>query len=194
MCLGWRQIFEIQEVVYKEFVYEFLAMVSFARKYGIYVDDNLTFCLSGERCSLSLTDFALRTGIYLPSEVHTKLYQQFIAASIRNIEWFKAEEHWHAISNGVYEKGTAQESDIHSPIHRLLHRLITNTINERQKVVKCPTVDVFFLWVLTSTDTYADLPFHLAEFLTSQATKDRCGSPFKWWDVDYPTRSFIWSS
>ncbi|CAI9282079.1 unnamed protein product [Lactuca saligna] len=88
MCLGWRRISEIQEVVSKELVYEFLTKVYFARKYGIYDDDNLTFSLGGERCSLSLTDFALRTRIYLPSEVHTELYQQLIAAaSIRNIEW-----------------------------------------------------------------------------------------------------------
>ncbi|CAI9271401.1 unnamed protein product [Lactuca saligna] len=43
MCLGWRRIFEIQEVFYKELVYEFLATVSFARIDGIYVDDNLIF-------------------------------------------------------------------------------------------------------------------------------------------------------
>ncbi|CAH1427560.1 unnamed protein product [Lactuca virosa] len=105
MCLGWRRIFEIQEVVYIESVHEFLATVSFAKTDGIYADDNLTFCISGERRSLSLADFALRTGIYLQSEVHTQLYQQFIAASIRNIDGFKAEDHWHAIANGVYHKG-----------------------------------------------------------------------------------------
>ncbi|CAH1441649.1 unnamed protein product [Lactuca virosa] len=75
MCLGWRRIFEIQEVVYKELVYEFLATVSFAKKDRIYADDNLTFCLGGERRSLSIADFALQVGIYLPAEVHTPLYQ-----------------------------------------------------------------------------------------------------------------------
>ncbi|CAH1450870.1 unnamed protein product [Lactuca virosa] len=75
MCLGWRRIFEIQEVVYKELVHDFLATVSFAWKDGIYVDDNLTFCLGGERRSLSLADFALRMEIYLPSEVHSESYQ-----------------------------------------------------------------------------------------------------------------------
>lgn len=69
-CLGWRWIFEIQEVVYKELVHEFLATISFARKVGIYADDNIKFCLGGEIRSLSLADFALRTEIYLPSEVH----------------------------------------------------------------------------------------------------------------------------
>ncbi|CAH1434432.1 unnamed protein product [Lactuca virosa] len=96
---------------------------------------------------------------------------------MRNIYGFKAEDHWHAIANGVYHKGTVQESDIQSPIHHLLHRLITNTINERQEGDRCPTIDVFFLWVLTSNDVYADLPFHLAEFLVVRAAKDRRGSP-----------------
>ena len=136
-------------------MYEFLAAVSFARKDGLYADDNLTFCLGEERRSLSLAYFSLRVGIYLPAEIHTPVYQQFIAASIRSIKGFKEKDHWHSIANGVYHKGTAQESDMQSPIHRLLHRLITNTINERREGDKCPTVDVFFLWVLTSSEVYA---------------------------------------
>lgn len=60
---------------------------------------------------------------------------------------FKVEEHWNAITNGMYNKVTAQESDIRSPIHRMLHCLITNTINERQEGDKCP-VDVFFSWAI----------------------------------------------
>ena len=74
VCMGWRQIFQIQETVYKELVVEFLCTVSFARKDGIYVDDNLTFCLGSERRPLSLADFSLGIGIYLPSEVHSELY------------------------------------------------------------------------------------------------------------------------
>lgn len=79
VCIGWRRIFQIQETVYKELVMEFLSTVSFARKTGIYVDDNLTFCLGGERRTLSLADFALRIGIYVPSAVHSEPYQQYIA-------------------------------------------------------------------------------------------------------------------
>ncbi|CAH1422232.1 unnamed protein product [Lactuca virosa] len=36
VCMGWRRLFQIQEVVYKELVIEFLATVSFARKYGFF--------------------------------------------------------------------------------------------------------------------------------------------------------------
>ncbi|CAH1433904.1 unnamed protein product [Lactuca virosa] len=93
VCMGWRRIFQIQETVYKELVVEFLSTVSFARKAGIYADDNLTFCLGGERRSLTLADFSLRIGIYLPSEVHSESYQQYIANCVRDVEGFKAEEH-----------------------------------------------------------------------------------------------------
>ncbi|CAI9288360.1 unnamed protein product [Lactuca saligna] len=62
MCL----CFQIQEVVYKELVVEFLATVFFKRKDGIYDKDNLTFCLGRERRALSQADFALRTEIYFP--------------------------------------------------------------------------------------------------------------------------------
>lgn len=102
----------------------------FRRKDDIYDEDSLTFCLSGERRALSLADFALRTEIYLPSEVHSKAYLQYIADCVRIIEGFKVEAHWNEIANGGYEKGIAQYSDIHSPLHHLLHRLITNTINQ----------------------------------------------------------------
>ncbi|CAI9283125.1 unnamed protein product [Lactuca saligna] len=103
--------------MYKELVIEFLATMTFSRKDGIYPNNNLTFCLGGERRTLSLADFTLRMGIYLSSEVHSKPNQQYIAGFLRNIEGFKVDLHWNAIVNGVYEKGTAQESNIRSPIH-----------------------------------------------------------------------------
>lgn len=84
LCLRWRSIFQIQEIVYKELLIEFLATVSFARKDGIYTDNNLTFFLCRKRHTLSLADFALRTEIYLPSEVHSESYQQYIAGGVRN--------------------------------------------------------------------------------------------------------------
>ncbi|CAI9301117.1 unnamed protein product [Lactuca saligna] len=143
-------------VLAMELVIEFLARVSFARKDGIYADNNLTFCLGDERHALSLADFALRMEIYLPSEVHSESCQQYIA---------------------VYDKGTAQESDIFSSVHRLLHRLITKTINQQQERDTCPTIDVFFLWALTSDNTHVDLPFLLVDFLAIQAEKDRRESP-----------------
>lgn len=90
---------------------------------------------------------------------------------------FKAEAHWNEIENGAYDKGTAKESDIRSPLPRLLHRLITNAINRREEGDKCPTIDVFFLWALITPDVYVDLPFLLADFLVSRARKDRQGSP-----------------
>lgn len=42
---------------------------------------------------------------------------------------------------------------------------------------KCPTMDVFFLWALISSDAYVNLPFLLADFLVERAGKDRQGSP-----------------
>ncbi|CAH1417055.1 unnamed protein product [Lactuca virosa] len=177
VCMGWRRLFEIQEGVYKELVVEFLATVYFARKDGIFVEDNLSFCLGGKRRTLSLADFTLRTHIYLPSEVHSEAYEQYIARCIQITKGFKAETHWNEIENGAYDKGTTQEIDIRSPLHRLLHRLITNTINQRQEGDKCPTIYVFFLWALITPDVYVDLRSLLADFLVARAGKDRLGSP-----------------
>ncbi|CAH1418795.1 unnamed protein product [Lactuca virosa] len=91
ICMGWRRLFQIQEVVYKELVVENLAIVSFRRKIGALEKKNITFCLKGERRELNLTDLALRTEIYLSSEVHTDYYMEFITGSIKLTEGFKAE-------------------------------------------------------------------------------------------------------
>ncbi|CAI9283615.1 unnamed protein product [Lactuca saligna] len=128
--------------------------VSFKRKDGIYDENNLTFCLGRQRRTLSLADFALRKEVYLPSEAH-----------------------WNEIAYEAYKKGTTQESDIHSPLHHLLHCLITNTTNQRQEGDKCPTMNMFFLWALISSDAYVDLPFLLADFIMERVGKDRQRSP-----------------
>lgn len=106
MCMGWRWLFQIQELVYKELVLEFLATVSFMRKDGAFDEDNLTFCLGGERRTLSHADFVSRTEIYVPSRVHSKPYLQYIIRSLRITEGFKVETHWNNIENGTNHKGT----------------------------------------------------------------------------------------
>ena len=80
---------------------------------------------------LSIAVFSMRTKIYLLSEVRTESYLEFIASCIRTTKGFKDDTYWPTIANGTYNKGTAQEKEIMSPIHCLLHRLITNTINQR---------------------------------------------------------------
>lgn len=112
-----------------------------------------------KRRTLSLADFTLRTQIYLPSDVHSEAYQQYIVGCVQITEEFKPEAHWNEIANRAYDKRTAQESDILSPFHHLLHRLITNTIYQRQEEDKCPTIYVFFIWGLITPDVYLDLPF-----------------------------------
>lgn len=47
ICMGWRRLFQIQEVVYKELVVEFLTTVSFRCKIGVLEEKNITFCLQG---------------------------------------------------------------------------------------------------------------------------------------------------
>lgn len=127
---------------------EFLASICIRKKKGVHDRQNITFCLRGEQRELSLADFALRTELYLPSELHTKSYTEFISHCLNSSEEFKESNYWTTIANRVYQSKTAQESDIRSPIFRLLHWLITNTINQRQEGDKVPILDVFYLWSL----------------------------------------------
>lgn len=80
-------------MVYKELVVKLLATISFRRKIGALEENYITFCLRRERRELNLTDLALRTEIYLPYEVQTDSYKEFITGSIKLTEGFKAEEH-----------------------------------------------------------------------------------------------------
>ncbi|CAI9304538.1 unnamed protein product [Lactuca saligna] len=110
---------------------EFLATVSFRRKIGALKNINFTFYLGGERQELSLAELMMRTKIYLPAEVHTDSYLEFITGSIRTTEVFKDDTYWLTFANGTYNKGITQESEIWLLLHRLLHMLITDTINQR---------------------------------------------------------------
>ncbi|CAH1436194.1 unnamed protein product [Lactuca virosa] len=105
MCMAWRRVFDIQEIVYKELVVEFLATVSFRRKIGALENGNVTFCLGGERRELSLAELAMRTEIYLPIEFHTNSYLEFITGSIHTTDGFKNATYLPTIENGTYHKG-----------------------------------------------------------------------------------------
>lgn len=131
VCMGvetaiWNSGSRVQGVSHQVYGHSF-----FAQTDVIFVEDDLSFWLGGERHTLILVDFALRTQIYLLSKVHSKAYQQYITGYVRVTEGFKAEAYWNEIENGSYDKGITQESDIRSPLHRLLHRLIINAINQR---------------------------------------------------------------
>ncbi|CAH1422734.1 unnamed protein product [Lactuca virosa] len=106
VCMAWRRLFHIQELVYKEFVVEFLAAVTFRRNIGIHESANITFCLGGERRELSLAEFAMRTELYISSEVHTESYVEFISSCIRTTKGFKEDRYWPNIANGAYSFGT----------------------------------------------------------------------------------------
>lgn len=82
MCIAWRRLFQIQEIIYKELVIEFLATISFRRKIGALKDGNLNSCLGGEKRELSLVELVIRMEIYLSSEVHTEYYIEFITGTI----------------------------------------------------------------------------------------------------------------
>ncbi|CAI9268352.1 unnamed protein product [Lactuca saligna] len=65
MCMAWRRLFQIQEIVYKELVIECLATVSSRRKISALEDGNLTFYLGEERQELRLAELVMRIEIYL---------------------------------------------------------------------------------------------------------------------------------
>ena len=98
-------------------------------------------------------------------------YHKFFLDGISDANW------WNTIVNGTYISWTPQEGDIRSHIHWLIHRLITFTINQRKEGVKVPSLDVFYLWSITTLGVFFNLPHYVVELLTSRAGKDSKGSP-----------------
>ncbi|CAH1450007.1 unnamed protein product [Lactuca virosa] len=73
VCTAWKILFHIQEPVYKELVVEFLATVAF-RKKMVFMSQQTSPFVWGERRELSLAEFAMMMELYLPSEIHTESY------------------------------------------------------------------------------------------------------------------------
>ena len=83
---------------------------------------------------------------------------------------------WNTIANRVYIPSSAQEGSICSPIHRLIHRLVASTINMHKDDDKVPTLDIFYMWSIITTDIFCNLPYCLAKYLAEGAVKERITS------------------
>ncbi|CAI9280404.1 unnamed protein product [Lactuca saligna] len=101
--MAWIRLFHPQEPVYKELCVEFLDIVYFTKKKGVNDRKNITFFLGGERRELSLVDFAMRTNLYLPYEVYSESYIEFIFQCLTLNEEFKEANYWPSIANRVYQ-------------------------------------------------------------------------------------------
>ena len=83
-CSGWRNLFRIQERVYKEFCVEFFLTVTFQETVqDPHWPQALVFGLGGEYRECSLVQFAWRFGLYDRQEAMNPEFGMFFSAAAR---------------------------------------------------------------------------------------------------------------
>ncbi|GKD71524.1 hypothetical protein Tco_1325614, partial [Tanacetum coccineum] len=81
----WNKLFKIQEPVVKEYVMEFLSCFTF-KDHVVELDiaDTMVFQLGGVKRSMSMRQFILALGLYIPEEMNNNLFGPFRDACFRN--------------------------------------------------------------------------------------------------------------
>lgn len=166
---------------------EFLATISFRRKIGALEDGNLTFCLRGETRDLSLAKFAMRTEIYLQSEVHTESNLEFITGCI-----FKDDTYWPTIANETIQQGdcTRERYSVTSPSP---HAQVNHEYHKsKERGGQGPDVGCVFLMGPHHTRYQCGHPISCGEIPISLGGK---GSPWFssiWRDVNHLDCTIFW--
>lgn len=80
---------------------------------------------------------------------------------------------WNTKENKVYISKSIQEGSIQSPIHWLIHHLIACKINMCKDDEKVTNLYVFYLWSIITTNTFYNLPYCMAKYLSEGSVKER---------------------
>lgn len=108
------------------------------------------------------------------SEVMTEGFSVFLDHCHRKFpNRVNSENWWTSIANGVYISSVAKKGDIRLPIHRLIHKFISCSINMRKDDDKVLRLDLFYLWSIITPNTFCNIPYYLAKYLTEGGVKER---------------------
>ncbi|CAI9268914.1 unnamed protein product [Lactuca saligna] len=133
VCRGWARLFRIQEPVYREFLLEFYATVSYDPRKA--PDDRTTFAfrLGGVSRECSVIELATRVGIYTADETRSVHFPAFIADCLtKRPDDYNENTFWAEITRGVYTPSTARGRMIRSTTYRMLHRLISMSLTHHK--------------------------------------------------------------
>ncbi|CAI9283146.1 unnamed protein product [Lactuca saligna] len=126
VCQGWARLFQIQEPVYREFLLEFYATVSYDHRKALEDRTAFAFRLGGVSRECCVIELATRVGIYTADETRSVHFLAFLADCLT--EWpddYNENTFWAEITGAVYTPSTARGGMIRSTTYRILHRLIS---------------------------------------------------------------------
>ncbi|CAI9272048.1 unnamed protein product [Lactuca saligna] len=133
VCQGWARLFRIQEPVYREFLLEFYATVSFDPRKA--PDDRTAFAfrLGGVSREWSVKELATRVGIYTADETRSVHFPAFLANCLtERPDDYNENTFWAEITGVVYTPSTVRGGMIRSTTYRMLHRLISMSLTHHK--------------------------------------------------------------
>lgn len=150
----WRRFFDILEPSYDELVYEFWSTVNITPTINLTYP-GIYFRLAGKEIHMSLTEFALRLGIYTENEVSSPIFTEAATyISTRTTDYWNT----HSLKNWCLNNYSYHYKD---PLHQYMHLVIANSIRERSTNLQ--RVSLTDLCLLHSI--FESVPCNIAYFL-----------------------------
>ncbi|GJS96958.1 hypothetical protein Tco_0803926 [Tanacetum coccineum] len=147
----WVNLFQVNELVYRELVWEFFASIEFDYVSCRYDPEHLgvSFRLGGESRMLSLLEFGWRVGLY--SEEQSRLIST--KSGLRKGETVKAQrvlmEFWPTIGDAKFVVGGMVVKKVRDLRVRLAHHCIATTIlGRKESTQRITAIDLFYLYCI----------------------------------------------
>ncbi|CAI9285800.1 unnamed protein product [Lactuca saligna] len=133
VCQGWARLFRTQEPVYREFLLEFYATVSYDHRKARDDRTAFAFRLGGVSRECSVIELATRVGIYTADETRSFHFLAFLADCLTERPYdYNENTFWAEITGAVYTPSVAQGGVIRSTTYRMLHRLISISVTHHK--------------------------------------------------------------
>ena len=176
----WANMFQMNEPIYRELVWEFFATLEFEATACRYNSGHVgvKFRLGREEREMTLVEFGWRVGLY--SERVGR--EEATRVALNRGATVKADmvtmAFWPTIGDGEFLVGSTVANKIRDPRVRLAHRCIATTISgRRESTQKISAMDLFFLYCIYANGVTCNIPFWLVKYLK----KDKsviCGGMF----------------
>ncbi|CAI9300293.1 unnamed protein product [Lactuca saligna] len=109
VCQGWARLFRIQDPVYREFLLEFYATVSYDPRKAIDDRTAFAFRLGGVNRECSVIELATRVGIYTADEMRSVHFLAFLADCLTERPYdYNENTFWAEITGAVCTPSTAR--------------------------------------------------------------------------------------
>ncbi|CAI9279657.1 unnamed protein product [Lactuca saligna] len=142
VCQGWARLFRIQEPVYREFLLEFYATISYDPRKALDDRTAFAFRLGGVSRECSVIELATRVGIYTADETRSVHFPTFLADCLTDRpEDYNENTFGPRLREDLYTIYRSRGM-IRSTTYRMLHRLISMSLTHHKNSERVPSTDL----------------------------------------------------